>query len=85
MHHHTFRQIFITVGTLALFSILVFWSFNTLSELFGGPQAQYKHTLAALGLLLAANWTLSGLRAGNGENRVSRKCRGSTKDNAHEH
>jgi len=84
MHHHTFRQIFIAVGALALFSILVLWSFNTLSDLFGGPQAQYKHALAAIGLLLVANWTLPGLRAGSGRNRVSQRRRRSTMDNAHE-
>lgn len=39
MYQYTFRKLLIASGALALFSVVVFWSFNELSELFGGPQA----------------------------------------------
>ncbi len=35
-------------------TIFGLWSWNTLAELFGGPQAQYKHMVAAISLLLIA-------------------------------
>ena len=44
---------------LALVSIFGFWSFNALSELFGGPLAQFKHAVAAVGLLLTIKWACS--------------------------
>ena len=59
MHQFTFRQVFIATGSLALFSIVIFWSFNELSELFGGPEAQFKHAIAALGILLTIKWTVT--------------------------
>lgn len=52
MQQFAFRQIFIATGALALLSVIVFWSFNELSDLFGGPQAQFKHAIAAIGFLL---------------------------------
>ena len=57
MHHETLRQIFFYVTTLALVLLVVLWSFNALSDLFGGPPAQFKHAVAAVGLLLVMNWT----------------------------
>lgn len=35
-----------------LITIFGLWSWNTLAELFSGPQAQYKHVVAAISLLL---------------------------------
>ncbi len=42
MYNSTFRKIIIAAGAFTLFSIAALWSFNALSELFGGPQAQYQ-------------------------------------------
>ena len=59
---------------LALFIGL--WSWNTLSELFGGPQAQFKHAVAALGLLLIVKlifmtrWKRHGRRRNCGRKHV---------------
>jgi hypothetical protein len=43
------------------------WSWNTLAELFNAPQAQFKHVIAALVLLLSLRWAvLSGRHGKNG-------------------
>jgi hypothetical protein len=69
MRHERLRQIFFYVTTLALVSLVVLWSFNALSDLFGGPPAQFKHAVAAVGLLLIMNWS----RGNHGHNH---DCRG---------
>lgn len=85
MHHYTFRKIFIGTGTLVLFSVVVLWSFNALSDLFGGPQAQYKHAIAATGLLLVIKWGLNRFRADCSQNQINHRHRRRSKDNAYEH
>ena len=57
MHHDRFRKTFIGATLLTLASLVVLWSFNTLSELFNSPIAQFKHAIAAIGLLLVVKWT----------------------------
>ena len=57
MHHDRFRKTFIAATFLVLASLVVQWSFNTLSELFNGPIAQFKHAIAAVGLCLVVKWT----------------------------
>ena len=71
MYEYTFRNVVITSGALALFSVFVLWSFNELSELFGGPQAQFKHAIAATGILLVIKWIVA--RFGGGHERSSNK------------
>ena len=85
MSQSTFRKLFIASGALALFSVIVFWSFNELSELFGGPQAQFKHAIAAIGILLVIKWIVT--RFGGGHEWSSNKHRRlrSSGDNAHDH
>ena len=56
MYQYTFRKLFIASGAFALFSVIIIWSFNELSELFGGPQAQFKHAIATIGILLVIKW-----------------------------
>lgn len=56
MHHDRFRKTFIAAMFLILASLVVLWSFNTLSGLFGGPIAQFKHAIAAVGLWLVVIW-----------------------------
>ena len=34
------------------------WAMNTISELFAGPVAEYKHVVASLILLLTIRWSL---------------------------
>ena len=84
MYQYTFRNLFIALGALALFSVIVFWSFNELSELFGGPQAQFKHAIATIGILLVVKWIVN--RFGGGHERSSNKHRRlrSSRDNVHD-
>ena len=63
MHHlHTgkFRQMIIAVGVFLLLTIVGLWSWNTLSEIFNLPHAQYRHAVAATVLLLITGWMLRG-------------------------
>lgn len=59
MCKHRFRHIFVSTTTLIVFSIVALWSFNTVSELIGGPVAEYKHALAAFGLLFTLRMGLT--------------------------
>ena len=47
------------IGMFLLASAVGLWSWNTISELFNLPLAQYKHVLAVLFLLLILRWELS--------------------------
>jgi hypothetical protein len=46
------------IGLFLLASVAGLWSWNTLSELFNFPQAQYRHALAASFVLLVLKWGL---------------------------
>jgi hypothetical protein len=46
------------IGLFIVTSITALWSWNTISELFNLPQAQYKHVLAAFVLFLTLRWAL---------------------------
>lgn len=85
MHHNTFRKIVFAVGALAFVSLAVLWSFNTLSELFGGPEAQYKHAISAFGMLLLLKWTLTRLGRGHLQNQIGRERHRLVRGNPHEH
>ena len=66
MHHfHTgkIRQTVIAVGAFLLLTVVGLWSWNTLSELFNLPHAQYRHAVAATALLLITGWMLRGSRS----------------------
>ena len=78
MYNSKFRKIIIAAGALTLLSVAALWSFNALSELFGGPQAQYQHAIAAITLLLVLKWGLTLHRGGGVKIRLNnRHCRGS--------
>ncbi len=85
MFQYTFRKLFIASGALALFSVIVMWSFNKLSELFGGPQAQFTHAIAAIGILLVIKWIVT--RFTGGHERSSNKYihSHSSRENVHDH
>lgn len=85
MYQYTFRNLFIASGALALFSVIVFWSFNELSELFGGPQAQFKHAIAATGILLAAKWIVTRFGGGHERNCNKHRRLRNSRVNVHEH
>jgi len=58
--HH--KSLAYGIGLLILVSLAGLWSWNTLSELFSLPQAQYRHALAALILLLILRRVFSSRR-----------------------
>jgi hypothetical protein len=68
MHYLNYKPVFHAVALFLLASIAGLWSWNTLSELFNLPPAQYKHVLAVALLLLLLKWALSGSR--HATNRV---------------
>ena len=70
MYNSKFRPIAFALGAFALLSVVALWSFNALSELFGWPQAQYKHAIAFIALLLIGKWILTAHRAGLGNKDV---------------
>jgi hypothetical protein len=61
-HHLSSRYLHPVYATLAfvLASVMLLWSWNTLSMLFDGPVAQYKHALAALVFAWVVGWGLRG-------------------------
>lgn len=62
LHSGKLRQVVIAVGVFLLLTIVALWSWNTLSELFNFPHAQYRHAVAATALLLITGWTVRGSR-----------------------
>lgn len=43
---------------ILLVSLVLLWSWNTLSVLFEGPVAQYKHAVAALAVAWILGWAM---------------------------
>jgi len=58
MRNINHKHLLYVTGLFILASVAGLWSWNTLSELFNMPQAQYKHVLAAFFLLLILRWSL---------------------------
>ncbi len=77
MQHNTFKRISVAVATITIISVFALWSINTLSDLYGGPQAQFKHAFAFIGILLLAKWSPTGLHTArsriHGDHRVGRR------------
>jgi len=84
MYNSTFKKIIIAAGAFTLFSVATLWSFNALSELFGGPQAQYQHVMAAITLLLVLKWGLTRHRGGDVKTRINHRHWRSSAGNAYE-
>ncbi len=45
------RHLLAALLAFATIAVIGLWSWNTLSELFGAPEAQFKHAVAALALI----------------------------------
>ena len=45
------RHLLAAVLAVALIAMVGLWSWNTLAELFGAPEAQFRHAVAALALI----------------------------------
>jgi len=63
-----FKSVLIAVGSFLIVSVSVLWAWNTLSELFNFPIAQYKHVLAAAVVVLLVKWGISPVRRGIKDN-----------------
>ena len=48
--------------TLTAIAVMGLWSWNTLAELLGAPEAQFRHAVAALALLVTLRLALSQRR-----------------------
>lgn len=59
MRNLNYKHYLYAIGLFLLALVTGLWSWNTLSELFNLPQAQYKHVLAAFFILLILRWELS--------------------------
>ena len=59
MRNLSHKQYFYAIGLFLLPTITGVWSWNTLSELFNLPQAEYKHVLAVFILLLILKFLLT--------------------------
>jgi uncharacterized membrane protein YuzA (DUF378 family) len=59
-HQHTanFGHVICAIGTVVILTIVGLWSWNTLGDLFGLPAAQYRHVIAAIGLLFVLRFSL---------------------------
>jgi len=44
-------RILLITSAFVLISVFGLWSWNTVAELFNGPQAEYKHAIAVFSLL----------------------------------
>jgi len=59
MRNRNYKHYLLVIGIYLLATIFGLWSWNTLSELYNLPHAQYKHALAVFFLLLMLKWGLS--------------------------
>lgn len=70
MHSRNISALFHVLGLAVLVTVAGLWSWNTLSELFGLPEAHYTHALAAFCLLALLRWLfvpgLHGWHRGHG-------------------
>lgn len=53
-----YMRVAYAVTAFVLGSVILLWSCNTLSMLFDGPSAQYKHALAALAIVYILGWVM---------------------------
>ena len=70
MQRTKLTRLLVGVGLVAVSLIAILWSSNVLTELFGGPQLQFKHVLAAITLLWAGTWCLRQSRFASARHRI---------------
>lgn len=85
MYQYTLSKLLIASGAIALFSATILWSFNELSELFGGPQAQFRHAIAAIGILLVIKWFGTQFCGGRQQSSKNHGHFRNSRNNVHEH
>jgi len=70
MRNFNYRHLLIATGGFLLLAAGALWSFNTLSGLLGGPDAEFRHAVAGIALLLILKWCLTA----NRERRRIHQC-----------
>ena len=61
MYRNAIKHLLTAFAAVAVTVLISLWSWNTLAELFGAPQAQFRHVVAAV-LLLAMLRLATGRR-----------------------
>ena len=64
MYGINFKSVVIAIGSFLVMSVFALWAWNTLSELYNFPMAQYKHVLAAAVMVLLIRWRISPVHRG---------------------
>ena len=62
MNHFDIKHLLLAGITLTAIAVMGLWSWNTLAELLGAPEAQLRHAVAALALLATLRLALSRRR-----------------------
>ena len=62
MHPINIRHLLVALAAVAIIATIGLWSWNTLAELFGAPEAQFRHVAAALVLLALLRHSLQPRR-----------------------
>lgn len=62
MKHVTWKHLTAAIAAVAISSIALLWSWNTLADLLGGPTAEFRHVVAALVVAAAARVLISPRR-----------------------
>ena len=63
MYRNDIKHLLTALAAIAVTVLISLWSWNTLAELFGAPQAQFRHVVAVV-LLLAMLRFATGRRHG---------------------
>ena len=63
MRSMTLKHALTGAGAFVASSIIALWSWNTVAGLFEGPQAEFKHAIAALALLVLVRLAILPRRA----------------------
>ena len=58
MRHATLKPVLFVTALIIVATIAALWSWNTLAALFGGPEAEIRHVVAATTLILIAKLAL---------------------------
>ena len=62
MGHFDVKHLLLAGITLAAIAVTGLWSWNALAELFGAPEAQFRHAVAAIALIATLRIALSRRR-----------------------
>ena len=67
MRQFNYKQMLYVTSLFILCSVIGMWSWNTLSDLFSLPHAQYRHVIAAFSLLFIMKWVFASRHSDMGQ------------------